>query len=223
MTGALRMLGLTAARHARATIVLWLVLLTFAGVGALTLARGATASYTMPGASFDAVREDLQAKIPDNGISSGYVVLEAESGFNDTQKQAIAQAVTTIGQLPEVAGSFDPFVAADAVIQASVQLEDAKAQLAQAKAQIDEGQAQLDAATAALPGGLSAEEIAALAPDVATQEAALAEARTTLRTNQDKVDAAQRELNAAAVFLGSSEASYVTGVILPVDGGYTCV
>lgn len=198
MTGALRMLGLTAARHARATIVLWLVLLTFAGVGALTLARGATASYTMPGASFDAVREDLQAKIPDNGISSGYVVLEAESGFNDTQKQAIAQAVTTIGQLPEVAGSFDPFVAADAVIQASVQLEDAKAQLAQAKAQIDEGQAQLDAATAALPEGLSAEEIAALAPDVATQEAALAEARTTLRTNQDKVDAAQRELNAAA-------------------------
>ena len=198
MTGALRMLGLTAARHARATIVLWLVLLTFAGVGALTLARGATASYTMPGASFDAVREDLQAKIPDNGISSGYVVLEAESGFNDTQKQAIAQAVTTIGQLPEVAGSFDPFVAADAVIQASVQLEDAKAQLAQAKAQIDEGQAQLDAATAALPGGLSAEEIAALAPDVATQEAALAEARTTLRTNQDKVDAAQRELDAAA-------------------------
>lgn len=198
MTGALRMLGLTAARHARATIVLWLVLLTLAGVGALTLARGATASYTMPGASFDAVREDLQAKIPDNGISSGYVVLEAESGFNDTQKQAIAQAVTTIGQLPEVAGSFDPFVAADAVIQASVQLEDAKAQLAQAKAQIDEGQAQLDAATAALPGGLSAEEIAALAPDVATQEAALAEARTTLRTNQDKVDAAQRELDAAA-------------------------
>ena len=198
MTGALRTLGLTAARHARATIVLWLVFLTLAGVGALTLARGATASYTMPGASFEAVREDLQAKIPDNGISSGYVVLEAESGFNDTQKQAIGQAITTIDQLPEVAGSLDPFVAADAVTQASVQLEDAKAQLAQAKAQIDEGQAQLDTAKAALPEGLSAEEIAALAPDLATQETALAEARTTLRANQDKVDAAQRELDAAA-------------------------
>ena len=31
------------------------------------------------------------------------------------------------------------------------------------------------------------------------------------------------ELNAAAIFLASAEASYVTGVILPVDGGYTCV
>ncbi|MBQ3430725.1 3-oxoacyl-ACP reductase FabG [Candidatus Saccharibacteria bacterium] len=31
------------------------------------------------------------------------------------------------------------------------------------------------------------------------------------------------ELNAAAVFLASEEASYVTGAILPVDGGYTCV
>ena len=31
------------------------------------------------------------------------------------------------------------------------------------------------------------------------------------------------ELNASAIFLASDEASYVTGIILPVDGGYTCV
>lgn len=33
----------------------------------------------------------------------------------------------------------------------------------------------------------------------------------------------QGELNSAAVFLGAEESSYVTGQIIAVDGGYTCI
>ena len=33
----------------------------------------------------------------------------------------------------------------------------------------------------------------------------------------------EKELNAGAIFLASDEASYVTGAIIPIDGGYTCV
>jgi GNAT superfamily N-acetyltransferase len=39
----------------------------------------------------------------------------------------------------------------------------------------------------------------------------------------ERVLAKAGELNAAAIFLASSEASYVTGLILTVDGGYTAV
>lgn len=31
------------------------------------------------------------------------------------------------------------------------------------------------------------------------------------------------ELNAGAIFLASKEASYVTGLIMPIDGGYSCI
>ncbi|MFW0169715.1 MMPL family transporter [Rothia sp. P4278] len=198
MTGALRQIGHTVANHARAAIALWLVLFVIAGAGALTLARGATASYTMPGASFDAVRADLQTKLPDNGVSSGYVVLESAGGFTDEQKQAIAQAVDTSHQVEDVAGSVNPFEAADAIAQATTTLENSKAQLDQLQAQISQGQAKVDQARAALPTDISQEELKELAPDLLAQEESLKQARITLRANKLKVDTGQRELDAMA-------------------------
>lgn len=43
------------------------------------------------------------------------------------------------------------------------------------------------------------------------------------RTVPQKRYGVSGELNSAACFLAADESSYVTGVILPIDGGYTCV
>lgn len=217
MTAALRHIGHAVASHARATIALWLVLLILSGVGAATLARGASASYTMPGASFEGVREDLQAKLPDNGVSSGYIVLESANGFTGEQRQAIAHAVEVSRDIDHVAGSFNPFDAADSIAQATKNLEDAKAQLTQLQTQIDEGQAALDKARAALPTDISQEELKNVAPDLVKQEESLKEARTTLRANRIKVNTSQSELDAISEANLVSEDGTVAVVNLAFD------
>lgn len=217
MTGALRQIGRAVASHARATIALWLVLLVLSGLGALNLARGATASYSMPGASFEAVRQDLQSKLPQNGISSGYIVLESPNGFTSEQRKSVADTVQASRQIEDVAGSFNPFDATDSIAQASKKLEESKAQLSQLQAQIDAGQASVDKGRAELPPGISQEELKKVAPELAKQEENLKEARVTLRANRIKVEASQRELDAI------SEADLVSkdGTVAVVNISFT--
>ncbi|MDO4898216.1 MAG: MMPL family transporter [Rothia sp. (in: high G+C Gram-positive bacteria)] len=197
MTGALRTLGFFVARHARAVVAVWLVLLVLAGVGALTLSRGFTASYTVPGASFENVRQQLQEKIPENGVSSGYVVLESETGFSDQQKEAVAAAVQRTGEIQGVAGVLDPFVVADQIAATRADLDTARAELESSRSRIEEGKAAADAARAALPAGLSEEQVAQLAPDLIAQETQLAEAQNTLKQKESQLSAGEREFKAA--------------------------
>lgn len=198
MTGALRQIGHAVTSHARAIIAVWLVLLVLSGVGAATLAKGATASYTMPGASFEAVRQDLQSKLTNHGVSNGYVVLESSNGFTDEQRNAIGEAVKASQEIEDVAGSSNPFEAADSIAQATKNLEEAKAQLAQLQTQIDEGQAAIDKARSELPADISPEQLKETAPELVQKEESLKQARATLRANKLKVDTSQREVDAIA-------------------------
>lgn len=197
MTGALRTLGFFVARHARAMLAVWLLLLVLAGVGALTLAKGATAQYTIPGAAFETVREDLQAKIPENGVASGYIVIESDAGFSPAQREAVAEAVSSATELPDIAGVLDPFVLADTRVAAEDDLETARLQLEDSRAQLEQGRVAVDAARSALPEGLSEEDIASLAPELAAQEKELNQAELTIKQGEDSVAAGERELTAA--------------------------
>lgn len=196
MSGALRELGYLMSRRAPLAIALWLVLLVLAGVSALTLARGATASYTMPGASFESVRENLNTTILANGVSSGTVVLTSPNGFDDAEQQAVAEAVAKATDLPHVVGAMDPFDAHRQLTDASTQIAVAQQEISAAETSIAEGQAALDAARATSTEGMSAEEQAALAAELTAQETSLSQARKTLSIQKDAVTAGQREIDA---------------------------
>lgn len=197
MTGALRALGFFVARHARATVSVWLLLLVLAGVGALTLSKGATAQYTIPGAAFTTVQEDLQAKIPEKGVARGQIIIESSTGFSPNQREAVAEALTSAAELPDIVGVLDPFATAEKRDDVEEGLEVARPQLAEARTQLEQGKAAAAAARSALPEGLSEEAIADIAPELLAQEKELERAEVSLKREEDSLVTGERELSLA--------------------------
>lgn len=197
MTGALRALGFFVARHARATVSVWLLLLVLAGVGALTLSKGATAQYTIPGAAFTTVQEDLQAKIPEKGVARGQIIIESSTGFSPNQREAVAEALTSAAELPDIVGVLDPFATAEKRDDVEEGLEVARPQLAEAQTQLEQGKAAAATARSALPEGLSEEAIADIAPELLAQEKELERAEVSLQREEDSLVTGERELSLA--------------------------
>lgn len=197
MAGALRALGFFVARHAWATVSVWLLLLVLAGVGALTLSKGATAQYTIPGAAFTTVQEDLQAKIPEKGVARGQIIIESSTGFSPNQREAVAEALTSAAELPDIVGVLDPFVTAEKRDDVEEGLEVARPQLAEARTQLEQGKAAAAAARSALPEGLSEEAIADIAPELLAQEKELERAEISLKREEYGLVTGERELSLA--------------------------
>lgn len=197
MTGALSALGFFVARHARATVSVWLLLLVLAGVGALTLSKGATAQYTIPGAAFTTVQEDLQAKIPEKGVARGQIIIESSTGFSPNQREAVAEALTSAAELPDIVGVLDPFATAEKRDDVEEGLEVARPQLAEAQTQLEQGKAAAATARSALPEGLSEEAIADIAPELLAQEKELERAEVSLKREEYGLVTGERELSLA--------------------------
>lgn len=146
MIGLLRTLGYVVARHARLVLILWTLALTLAGTGALTLAKGPTASYTMPGAEFEHVRTELQNKIPENGISNAFVVLSSPSSFTEEQQTRVVEAIAEALEHDEVVSIIDPFTVEQAVKELQTAFNEAETRFNEASAQVADGEKALEEA-----------------------------------------------------------------------------
>ncbi|MBM7051907.1 MMPL family transporter [Rothia sp. ZJ1223] len=145
-------IGSASARRAKTVLAVWLVVLAVAGVLALTIARGATSNYTIPGADFQRVTDQLHAALPETGESSGLVALRTEGAvFTEQQKQDFAAVRSEIEALETVASVSDPFVTQAQLDEQRAQVEGAPAQISDAQRQIDEGRIAVDQAREDLP------------------------------------------------------------------------
>lgn len=88
-------IGRAAARQAKMVLLLWLVIIAIAGVLALTIARGATSNYTIPGAEFQKVTQRLHSALPQIGESSGTVILSTTGTFFTQQQKKILRLCGT--------------------------------------------------------------------------------------------------------------------------------
>lgn len=225
MTPALNRLGRFSARRPALVLLTWVLVLAVGGLGALFLARGATSNYTIPGASFQQVTDQLKERLPSAGVSSGLITVSTEDGaaFTEEQKAAYKAATDQVSGFSTVASVSNPFDTQqqldDASSQASgapaqiaegqtkiddgrKQVADGEAQLAEAQQKIDDGWAQIDAAKAQLPAGVTDEMLASVAPELAAQIQTLNDSQTQLDAQKQQLadttaqlDSAQTELD----------------------------
>lgn len=197
-------LGKGAAKRAWVVIGAWIVVLAIAVTGFLIGYKGLSSSFDIPGTASGAVTDELAKKLPKFSGASGTVVLTTTNGdaFTDAQKQAIADAVASAKDLPDVSGVTDPFSTEQQRADQQKQLTDGRAQIASATEQLDAGQAQLDAGTAQLEASqqqldaAKAQLVAAGRPTTAldAQQAQLDAGKAQLAEQQQKLTDGRAEL-----------------------------
>lgn len=187
MTTALYRLGKFSARRPALVLLVWVLVLVIGGCGALFLAKGATSNYTIPGASFQQVSDQLKERLPSAGVSSGLITVSTEDGaaFSDSEKAAYARVADEVSAFSTVASVSNPFTTQAQLYDAANQTGNAPAQIAEgqrkiddgrkqvadgetqlsdAQKKIDDGRAQIEATKSQLPAGITDETLASVAP-----------------------------------------------------------
>lgn len=199
-------LGVASAWRPLVVLLAWVLVLSLAGFAALTMARGATSNYTVPGASFQEISDELKEALPEAGASSGLILLSPENGsaFSPEQEQAFENTRQEVEALSTVAAVSNPFTTQRELDTSREQVATGPSQLEQAQEQVDSGWDQLNQAKAQLPEGLSDERLAQLAPEIPAQQEQLEQAQAEL--DAQKAELAQGQ----AVLETSGDLRFVT-------------
>ncbi|WP_130014096.1 MMPL family transporter [Serinicoccus sediminis] len=182
MATLLHRLGRWCAQHRLGVVVIWAAVLGLTVTGMLTMAKPLSNEFSIPGSRFEAVLQTLQEEIPDAAGTTGTVVFQADDGFTDAQRSAVADAVDEWEQLDGVT-AVDPFEAQQELDATEGDLADGRAELADAREQLADGRDQLEQGRADLE-----------------------QAREELEDGRAQLESGQEELDAQAATLEESQA-----------------
>lgn len=186
-------LGRWCARHAWATILVWVLIIGSAAGAMATLAKPLSTEFSIPGTEFQRVLADLKSEIPEAAGGTGTVTFQTTDGkaFTKEQRAAISGVVKEWDQVDGVMTAIDPFAmqrqidgGPEKIADGQKQIDDGRAQIAAAQKKIDAGQKQIDDA---LASGIPKKYVF-----LASTE--LQKGRDEINVNTEKLDAAQARL-----------------------------
>ena len=211
MSTALYRLGRWCATHARRVLVLWLVVLVGAGALAATISQPLGNGFTIPGANFEKVRQQLGEEIPEAAGGFGTVVLSSDTAFTPAQRAAVEDVFAAWGEVPNVSRVINPFEAQDQLDAGQAQLADAKVQLDAGQKGIDEGQAKLAEGEGQLAAG---EAVLAQLEETNPQDPSIPGLRAQLTQGRAELEQGRAELEKGIAELAAGRAAYEDGVAI---------
>ena len=211
MSTALYRLGRWCATHARRVLVLWLVLLVGVGVLAGTIGKPLGNGFTIPGADFETVRQELGEQIPEASGGFGTVVLSSDTAFTPAQRAAVEEVFDAWGEVPHVTRVINPFEAQDEIDGSQTRLAEARAQLEAGQQGIDAGRAELTAGEQQLAGG---EAILAQLEATTPDDPSIPGLRAQLAQGREQLEAGRADLEKGVAELAAGKAAYDDGAAI---------
>lgn len=213
MASFLYRLGRFSYRRRWLVISIWLAVLVAVGGSAAAFHGTMSNNFTIPGTETQRMADKLKEALPDASGGSASVAFEAgASGFDQAGKDAVADALAKLEELPDVQAVVNPFTTQEQLDQAASKITEGEAQAAAGKAQLDASRAQIAAGEEQLAAAEQQMAAAGLPP--AQIEAQLAPQRAELAAGKEKLDAGAKEAadGATALALGKREVQASEGV-----------